>query len=165
MDDESQKALMKKACLFLGRRAYSRGELRIKLSGLAGESQVESALDRLEQLKLLNDADYAYNFALSRIRGKGWGPAKVRESLIRRHLSQASIDRAMQQIQKEPEDESALARYIEKYCGKKGAPTQPENLHKLILHLCRRGYDRESIVQALKRIVPAAAMQHFETGE
>ena len=63
MDNERHKLLMKKAGALLARRAYTRGELRDRLVKTSGETPVESILDRLEQLNLLNDAAYAYNLA------------------------------------------------------------------------------------------------------
>jgi regulatory protein len=165
MDAELQKTLMKKAGLLLARRAYSRGELRMKLAKMAGDSEIESALDRLEQLNLLNDADYAYNFAVYRIRQEGWGPAKVRDSLLRRHLSQAIVESALERIRDELGEELALTDCIKKRCGKQALPANPKDVQKLISYLRRRGFDDDSIFRALKRMLPAAAIQHFETGE
>jgi len=165
MDDELYIALLKKAGALLARRAYSRGELRDKIARIAGNPQVESVLDRLEQLNLLNDADYAYNFALYRIKQEGWGPAKVHDSLLRRHVVPAIIEQALERIRHELGDESALVEYMRKHCGKQGPPADPKNIRRLILHLRRRGYDENIIFSALKRIVPAAVMRHFETGE
>jgi regulatory protein len=165
MNDELQKALLAKAGVLLARRAYSRGELRIKLAKLAGNPEVESALDRLEQLNLLNDADYAYNFALYWIRREGYAPAKVQDSLQRRHVHQATIECALQRVCNELRDESVLIEYIRRHCGKQGLPANPKDIQKLILHLNRRGFDKEAIVSALNQMIPTAAMRHFETGE
>jgi regulatory protein len=165
MDAELQKALLKKAGALLARRAYSRGELRIRLARIAEDSQIESVLNRLEQLNLLNDADYAYNFALCRIQREGWGPAKVRESLIRRHLPQATIESALERVLAEMEDDSVLIEYIKRHYGKQALPTAPKDIQKLVLHLLRRGFGEDAIFNALKRLIPAAALRHFETGE
>jgi regulatory protein len=165
MNDELRKSLFKKAGALLARRAFSRGELRIRLSKMADNLEIESMLDRLEQLNLLNDADYAYNFALYRIRQEGWGPAKVQESLLRRHVQQAVIECALERVHSELGEESVLIEYINGHCGKKGLPANPKDIRKLIMHLSRRGYDQEAIVRALKRLLPTAAMRRFETGE
>jgi regulatory protein len=165
MEAELQKALLKKAGALLARRAYSRGELRIKLAPMAEESQIDSALDRLEQLNLLNDTDYAYNFALCRIQREGWGPTKVRESLIRRHLSREIIETALARVRDELGDESVLMQYIGKHYGKRSLPTAPKDIQKVVSHLLRRGFSQNAILDALKRIIPTAAIRHFETGE
>jgi regulatory protein len=165
MDSELQKAILKKAGSLLNRRAYSRGELRIKLGKMAGDSEIESALNRLEQLNLLNDSDYAYNFALYRIQREGWGPAKVRHSLIGRHLSQAAIDSALQRVRNELDEEIVLSEHIQKYWRKRMPPKDWKDFQKLILHLRRRGFDNNAISRALKRMVPSDAIPSFETGE
>jgi regulatory protein len=165
MDREIQKAVLKKAGSILSRRAYSRGELRNKLLKIAKEQQVETALNRLEQLNLLNDADYAYNFALYRITQEGWGPAKIYDSLLRRQVPHATIDAALERVCNEVDEESALVDYVKRHCSKKGPPTDPKGIRKLVMHLHLRGFDEDIIHRALDRIIPAMVLQRFETGE
>jgi regulatory protein len=165
MDAELRSLLLKKATALLARRAYSRAALRSKLAPTAGEAEVESALDRLEQLNLLNDAEYAYNFALCRIQRQGWGPAKVRDSLLRRQVAPSAIAGALKRVQNELGDESALLRYIEKHCGKQGPPADLKGIRRLVLHLRQRGFHEDSILGALKQLIPAAVLERFETGE
>jgi regulatory protein len=165
MDVALQQMLLKKAGTLLARRAYGRGELRDKLCKLAEAVEVEVVLDRLEQLNLLNDADYAYNFAFYRIAQDGWGPAKVHDSLLRRRVEPRTIERALERVQSELGDESALADYIRKHCGKKGLPADPKDVRRLILHLRRRGFEEKNIFSALRQMIPAALIERFETGE
>jgi regulatory protein len=165
MDSELQKAILKKASALLARRAYSRGELRIKLAKMAEDIEIEHALNRLDQLNLLNDDDYAYNFALYRVQREGWGPAKVRHSLLGRHLSRAAIESALQRVQNDLGEETVLLEHIQKYCRKRRPPVDRKDMQKLILHLRRRGFDSNAISRALKRMVPADAIPCFETGE
>jgi SOS response regulatory protein OraA/RecX len=165
METEIQKTLLKKAGSLLARRAYSRGELRLILAKLAGDSEVESALNRLEQLNLLNDADYAYNFAFYRTQREGWGPAKIRDSLLRRHLSQATVERALERVRKELGDERILMECIKKRWKHRAPPADPKDIHKLILFLLRRGFDEDAIYRALELMLPTEAIQRFETGD
>jgi SOS response regulatory protein OraA/RecX len=165
MNDEIQKALLKKAGSLLARRAHSRGELQLKLAKMAEDSDVECALNRLEQLNLLNDADYAYNFAFYRIRQEGWSFAKVRDALFRHHLSQAIIESALERARNELGDEFALIECIKKRYGKQPPPASPKDIQKFILFLRRRGFDDDAIFRGLRRMLPAAAIQGFETGE
>ncbi len=164
MDNDSHKLLMKKAGALLARRAYSRGELRDRLTNLSGETPVEDVLDRLEQLNLLNDADYGYNFALCRIR-QGWSTAKVEQSLLRRQIDRDTAKDALERVRNELGDQSAVASYLQNYCEKKGVPTDLKGLRKLALHLRQRGFEEEIVSDALRRMIPAALMQQFETGE
>jgi regulatory protein len=157
--------LLKKAIDLMARRAYSCGELRDRLAKMAGEMSVEPVLDRLTQLNLLNDEDYAYNFALRRITQDRWGPEKVRRSLLRRQVAQATVDRVLEQIGSELGNEPALGNYLQEYCKKRGHPADLKSLRRLLLHLRSRGFDEESILSALRRVVPPALWRRFETGE
>jgi regulatory protein len=165
MDAEFHKLLLKKAGALLARRAYSRGELCEKLVRIAGGIPVEDVLDRLEQLNLLNDADYAYNFALYRVRQEGWPPARVQQCLVRRQVEQSVIDSALERVRHELGADAPLARCLHKYCRNRGTPEDPKSVRKLVLYLRRRGFDEDSIISGLKQIIPEAKWQHFETGE
>ncbi len=147
----------------MARRAYSRGELQDKLMEYAEKAQVEMALDRLESLNLLNDADYAYNFALYRIRRHGWGASKVIDSLLKRRVDKDVIESAMVRIRNEGIQEISLQTQIEKYCRKKGQPASSKDIEKMISHLRRCGFEEEDITYALKEALSNSVS--FETGE
>jgi regulatory protein len=165
MDEELHKKLLKKAGSLLARRSYSRGELRIRLSKLAEEHHVEAILDRLEQLNLLNDAEYAYNFAFCRVRQQGWGSAKVRDSLLRRHVAQDTVDSAIDRVRVEASEDDVLADYLQRYCRKAGPPADMASVRKLVVRLRRRGFEEDLIYRGLKGMVPATLLQQLTTGE
>lgn len=157
---------MRKAGALLARRSYSRAEMKRKLAPFAENAQVDSVLNRLEQLNLLNDADYAYNFALQRIRQQGWSPAKVQDALIRRQVCEAVIENALDRIRRETREQpDFILEYIRKRCSRSGLPLDPKGIRKLIRHLHQRGFDDEQIFGALRKLIPASALQPFETGD
>jgi SOS response regulatory protein OraA/RecX len=152
--------LMKRAAAFIARRAHSRGELRRKLAAAqkTGEddnaAKIEAVLDRLEHLNLLNDAEYAYNFAFYRIKDSGWGEGKVREALLARDVAKAAADRALERVREEITPggmEDALVEYVEGYCRKHGAPSTPKDAQKLARRLAGRGFDEDRIAGLLSR--------------
>ena len=165
MDSEIHNLLLKKAGALLARRAYSRFEMQKKLVSFAEEHEVLYVLDHLERLKLLNDADYAYNFAFRRIRQQRWSPAKVRSALLRKHVEHASIEFALQKVRSEIDDSAVIREYVQKRCGKNGFPADMKGILKLLMHLRHRGFDEENIFRALKDKVPAEALQRIQTGE
>ena len=166
MDIDLRKLLLKKAGALLARRAYSRMDLQMKLATFADEPQVESALQHLERLNLLNDSDYAYNFALRRIRQHGWGSAKVRHALLAHHVERAIIELALERVRMASEGEESVIRdYVHKRYGKNGLPADPKGVQKLILHLRQRGFEEETIFRALRGYIPDTVLKHFETGE
>ncbi len=165
MTVDDYPVILKRAGALLARRACSRGELRNKLLKMAPASQVEPVLDRLEQLNLLNDMDYSYNFALCRVRRQGWSLHKVRDSLLRRDVPPETVESVLERVCGEVDPQAALAEYARKRLGKSERPVGTGEVHRLILHLRGRGYDDESIREALRQIVPATLRQRFETGD
>jgi regulatory protein len=164
-DSGLPQALLKKAGALLARREHSRGELRRKLLKLAGEPQVEAVLDRLEQLNLLNDGEYAYNFALYRMGRQVWGPAKVQEDLRSREVKDEIIDKALDRVRNELGDEAISLDYIRKFCRNHWPPRGKKHVQKLIMHLRGRGFSNRAILKALDRIPAPSVSQHFEMGE
>lgn len=165
MEEELRKKLLNKAGNLLARRSYSCGEMRAKLSKLAEPSDVEDALRRLVALDLLNDDDYAYNFAFSRIRQQGWGPIKVRHSLVRRQIAPQLIEAAIDRVRQEVGDRVILREYLDRHCRKTPLPRDRKGIQKLIGHLRRRGFVDATIYSTLRQVIPEANWERFETGE
>ncbi len=165
-DSDLQKKLMQRAGNLIGRRARTRGEIRLRLSKFADETAVEETLRRLEDLKLLNDADYAYNFALNRIGSGGWGPKRVRQELRRRHVAPAVVEESLKRIQLEVSEQVSLQQYVDRYCQKNQAITDRKAIRRFISHLQRRGFHDQIIREVLRRKLPEAALGSWcETGE
>src|SRR5687768_10744837 len=110
------KKLMSRAGNLLGRRSYSRGELARKLLKLADPPEVETVLDRLEELDLLNDSKYAYNFAFYRLRECGWGPLRVRHALLNRQVAADLVESALNRVFQEHGEGPMLEGYLDRYC-------------------------------------------------
>jgi regulatory protein len=159
------KQLMQKAGSLLARRPYSRGELRDKLAAHGEPQPIEAVLDRLEQVNLLNDADYAYNSACRWIRHDGWGPAKVRHLLLRRKVPGPAVEEALDRVRRETSDTDALAAYLDRRGRTQPLPEDRKSIHRLILRLRRRGYGQEIIWSVLRQKIPAASWQDLDKGE
>ena len=161
---------MKQAAALIARRAHSRGELRRKLAAaqkMEKADEIEAVLDRLEHLKLLNDAEYAYNFAFYRIKDLSWGEEKVRKALLGRDVTKADADRALERVREEIEPggmDGALMEYVESCCRKHGTPSTLKDAQKLARRLAGRGFDENTITGALQRIIPDI-FRHFEAGD
>ncbi len=156
-----QKNLWRKASVLLSRRAYSRGELRLKLLKYGDGPAVDMVLDRLVKLKLLNDVDYAYNFAFYRTGRDGWGPEKIRSALLRRRVHPADIAAALNRMRDEIDEDFGLEDYVDRYCGKRGLPRNPAGVRKLVQHLQRRGFHGGSIQKTLERMLPAEILKRL----
>jgi regulatory protein len=165
MEDDPFKKIMSKAGQLLARRAHSRGQLREKLAPHGEIQQIESVLDRLEQLNLLNDAEYAYNSASRWMKQDGFGPAKVYHLLRRRQVSAAVADAAMERAGREIDEIESLRNYLARRSRTQSMPANRKSVDKLFQSLQRRGFSREAIWEVLRQTVPPGAWREFETGE
>jgi len=169
MDEKKKSLLMEKAAALLAHRAYSRGEMRKKLAASVNvpgdnDTEIESTLDRLEELRLLNDADYAYNFALYRMKESGWGAAKIDAALLRNDVAKQVIAGAIARVLEETnEADFTLTAVIKKYCEKKGTPADAGAARRLALYLARRGFDEEQIFHAIEQVVPPEIFRKLTT--
>ncbi len=164
-ESETANKLLQKAVRALARKSFSRGELEARLRSGADAEDVNHVLERLEELNLLNDEQYAYNFALWRMKQDGWGPAKVLHALLARHVEERLAQTAIERVRKEAGDAPLLEEYLRGFAGKHGLPRDRKSIQKLILRLQRRGFPDEVIRRVLGQVIPAAAWQRFETGE
>ena len=92
----------------LGRQAYTTGQLKDKLSRKgATEETVTKVLEKLVELKLVDDALYAEAFVRSRSRSKG--AIRLRQELFRKGVAEPDVDKAVGELGEETQLESALA--------------------------------------------------------
>ena len=81
---------------FLARREHSLGELRSKLRRrFPDERQVETQLQKLVVEKLQSDQRFAESYARMRA-GRGYGPARVRQDMREKGLSDRDIASAFE---------------------------------------------------------------------
>ena len=94
----------------LSNRARTTQELRDSLSrkGFA-EEIVEDTVADLERLGLVDDAAYARAFVRGRFSGRGYGPARLRQDLMRKGVARGTIDAALAELT-EAEDLGEAAR-------------------------------------------------------
>lgn len=164
-ESDSTEKLLHYAVGVLARRAHSRGELEEKLLAKAKVEEVRVVLSRLEELNLLNDERYAYNFALWRMQQDGWGPAKALHFLLRRRVEAPLARSAVERVRHELGDTTLIQDYLNKHWNRRAAPNDRQSIQKLISRLQRRGFQEETIYSALRQIIPAAAWQRFERGD
>ncbi len=108
--------------------------------------QAEAVADKLADLGLLNDEEYACT-VVRHYAAKGYGPRKIRDELYRRGVPREYWEGALGE--REPDE-----RQIDKLVRQKlrGAEPTRENLKKVSGYLARRGYGWDEISGALGRL-------------
>ena len=130
------------ALRYVNHRARTRDEVRTSLVSKGfTEALAEDTIADLDRLGLLDDAAYARQYATSRFNGPGYGPARIRQDLIRRGVARRDIDAALEALA-ESEDLGAEAR--EQAAKKWRSLASEEDLRKrqkkTLDYLVRRGF-------------------------
>lgn len=108
--------------------------------------RAEGIADRLTDLGLLNDGEYART-VVRHYAAKGYGPRKIRDELYRRGVPREFWEDAFEE--REPDGDQVLELARRKL---RGAEPTRENLKKVSDYLARRGYGWEEISAALERV-------------
>ena len=105
----------------------------------------EKAADRLEELGLLNDGEYART-VVRHYSAKGYGVRKLRDELYRRGVPRELWEDALAEL--EP-DTSGIDRLLAQKL--RGAEPTRENIKRASDYLARRGFGWEEISAAIER--------------
>jgi len=146
MTDKSpeERQALKRAVRILSRRGLGKEELYARLLEKGeGEEASRHAVERMEELQLLNDGDYAAGI-LNSLRNKGYGARRVRAELEKRKLNPQLTGELMSSF--EP-DWDAAVRYLS---GKLGEAPEKGQIKKAYDCLIRRGFSWEEATQALR---------------
>ena len=147
----------RKARGMIDRRAYSKREVYQKL--LEKDEKPEAAaeaVDWLEELGLLDDAEYAA-MVVRHYGAKGYGARRVTQELHRRGVDKELWDRALLEM---PDQEDELSRFIRSKLGG-GLPDRKER-KRVSDALARRGYGWDEINSALRRYEEQVEEEGYE---
>lgn len=138
-----------KAVELLGRRAHFRRELTAKLTSRGfSEDEIESALARLETLRLLDDRDTARQWLDSRLARGPEGRRRLAAELTRRGAEPEVIDEVL--AERLPRDDRAAAREAaERWLTRRSGPPRPDALAR---HLDRKGFSQAAILDLVDEL-------------
>jgi regulatory protein len=156
-----------KAIDALARRARSTKDLeRWLLQREQPRAAVESALERLTTLGLLDDVAFARAFARSRSAGKGFGPRRVAAELGRKGVARGTADQVIEElaVAAEEEDDEGLSRGERERAQVRAvalkrlrslATLEPEVARRRLMGwLIRRGHAGAVAAQVARELIP-----------
>jgi SOS response regulatory protein OraA/RecX len=122
----------------LARRSYARAELGRRLGRNHSADEVDAALDRMAELALLDDREYACRFVRDRFERRGYGSVRIGGELRARGVAGSDVDAAIAEvIEPEHEREQAQAA-LDRYLSRHGdAPRSREGAYR---YLVGRGF-------------------------
>jgi regulatory protein len=145
-----------RALNMLAFRARASRELRLALLK-KGEPElyVDAALERLTSLGLLNDADYARQFARAKMTGPGLSKRRLQSELFRRGVARDVADAAIGEVlSDEAVDEDAIIEQVASKKLRTLSRLDPDTRRRrLYAFLARRGYEPDDIRRVLAKLL------------
>ena len=109
-------------------------------------------ITRLKELGYIDDAQFARNYAISRVGSKAVGRARVARELAGKKVSQDTIEKAVGSVFDEAGEESVIDRAIEKRIRTHGWPSDRASAKRMFDHLARLGFEFSLIIRKLQAL-------------
>lgn len=140
-----------KAVELLGRRAHFRRELEQKLLRRAyGPGEVKETLDRLQELRYLDDERTAGAFVEARVERAPAGRPLLRSELVKRGAARTVAEGALEAV-----DESGAAKEAaERFLRRRQRPNESEadRQKALLRHLASRGFPGHLVRKVMDQV-------------
>ncbi len=149
-DDGEFEEALKRAFKFLGYRARTKDQVRIKLTQLGfSQTTVEATVERLRSLNLLNDETFARDWAMTRATNHGHGLQRIERELRQKGISESLTGPILQEtFAEQGERERAKALLEKKF--KDQDLSDLRVLRRANDYLHRRGYSDSIIAELFK---------------
>lgn len=160
--NEQKEDAYRKALFMLERKARTTAELSkaLKLKGYAPEV-VTGCLERLQARRMLDDSAYAKRFTEQRAVGQRKGRMLIRQELQQRGIGREDIEEAMEELDSQVEEESALHLARKRWPNIKGSDR--ERKQKLMAMLLRRGFPSGVVRAAVQQVAIASIEEDLES--
>lgn len=127
-------------------------EIRMQLKGKNIPTQeIRKIIERLYEMRLLNDLSYAQSFVRTQKNTSDKGPLQIRQLLYRKGVKDEWIDEAMEEFPEEEQNESA-SKIAQKLTKKYARKSYKEGLMKIRQSLMTKGYYSHSIDYAMEQL-------------
>jgi regulatory protein len=146
----AEEEALKRAYKFLSYRPRSETEVRAKLSQLGfPRKNIDTALEKLRCLKLLDDESFALGWARRRAEGRGYGPLRIERELRQKGIARAVAREVVRETFGSQGGKEKARTLLEKRFRGKDLSDR-KILSRAIAFLQRRGYPGSVIAEVLK---------------
>ena len=160
-ETQYQKA-REKAFSLLSYKSFTRKQLGERLARDFSEDCVEDVLDRLEELGLINDADYALRCARDLFSIKHYAPTRVRQELAARGIDRNDIEDVMEEFS-DFDEQQAIAQILErKYAS---SLKEEKGRRRAFAALMRLGYEPDDIRSQISSLLSRMQEEAEESKE
>lgn len=146
--EANDRRAFNKAANLLSYQDRTRKQLIDRLKEDYGEESATAAVDRLEELHLVNDDRYAENYAAELLRRKKLAPHRIKQELLARGIDRETAEFTVEGLDFDAESciiELLQTKYRGKYADEKG-------LRRTIAALQRLGYSYGDIRSAMRNM-------------
>jgi regulatory protein len=121
------------------------------------EADVDEAIARLQRNGLLDDANYAHQFARSKALGAGLSRRRLQQELTKRGVSRDVSETAIEAVFEEEgvDEEASIERVARKKLRTLSKVDDDTKRRRLYAFLARRGYDGDDIARVLRIVLVA----------
>lgn len=138
------------AVSLLAQRAYATGELEQKLRRLGFRPvTIDMVLYKLTSNELVDDADFARQWAASRVHHR-LGPGRIAQELRRKGISREDTEEALNALDPETHLQSAAALAKRALAHRKEGEDPRKLLQRTMAMLARRGYGYDTAREAIR---------------
>ena len=154
-DEISYEASLEKGIFLISLKDRTKKEIRLKLQEkFRNKSAILQAIEKLEELRYLNDL----NYAISYIEGRTYGKNRISYNLFQKGIDKVTVEKAYLTLDEEKEDnvdDTKLEKLIEKNSKKININNEREEKklkeeQKFIQYLARQGFSLDKIFKKLK---------------
>ena len=134
-----------KALYFLEYRSHSKKELIEKIQRTTSKEAARSAADRMEELGLVNDEEFAKRYAAELFNRKGFASRRAQYELLQKGIDKEMIAQVVEELEPDPVEkikeiiEKKYLRYLQ----------DEKGYRRAVNGLQRLGYRYEDIKQAI----------------
>ncbi|MOA34010.1 Regulatory protein RecX [compost metagenome] len=149
---------------YLSRKPRTSYEISMRLGEKGwSEETISDVMDRLTSEGLINDAQYAQEWAGQRVKGRGKGKMWVRQELRQKGVSKPLIEEALGEISEEVEYDSAMQLGAKKWKSTSGEYLDKKR--KVGAFLMRRGFPGGLVSRVIRELARKDGMDGPEDWE
>lgn len=146
LNNVQEHRIKEKALNIISYRPRTKKELKDKMKDKFNEDSIDSVIDRMEESGLLNDEEYAKNYAYHLYQNKGYAVKRIRYELTHKGIDSEIISNVLEN--EDFDEESNLEKIIEK---KNMRNIQDDKEKRRVLsYLQRLGYSWDKINSVLR---------------
>lgn len=146
LNNVQEHRIKEKALNIISYRPRTKKELKDKMKDKFNEDSIDSVIDRMEESGLLNDEEYAKNYAYHLYQNKGYAVKRIKYELMHKGIDSEIISNVLEN--EEFDEELNLEKIIEK---KNMRNIQDDKEKRRILsYLQRLGYSWDKINSVLR---------------